>query len=80
MKGRAREINTQNGASAMVNPMRGAASRSGALATRLMSSNRQEIGLIVGCSREMVGRSIKALAQEGAIEVSGKNIVVRGTR
>ena len=42
MKGRAREINTQNGASAMVNPMRGAASRSGALATRLMSSNRLE--------------------------------------
>ena len=41
---------------------------------------RQEIGLIVGCSREMVGRAIKALAQEGAIEVSGKNIVVRGTR
>jgi CRP/FNR family cyclic AMP-dependent transcriptional regulator len=40
----------------------------------------QEIGLIVGCSREMVGRAIKALAQEGAIEVSGKNIVVRGTR
>ena len=28
MKGRAREINTQNGASSMVNPMRGAASRS----------------------------------------------------
>jgi hypothetical protein len=40
MKGRAREINSQNGASAMVNPMRGAASRSGALATRLISSNR----------------------------------------
>ena len=42
MKGRAREINTQNGASSMVNPMRGAASRSGALASRLMSSNRLE--------------------------------------
>ncbi len=41
---------------------------------------RQEIGLIVGCSREMVGRAIKALAQEGTIEVNGKNIVVRGTR
>lgn len=41
---------------------------------------RQEIGLIVGCSREMVGRAIKVLAQEGAIEVNGKNIVVRGTR
>lgn len=41
---------------------------------------RQEIGLIVGCSREMVGRAIKMLAETGDIEVNGKNIVVRGTR
>lgn len=41
---------------------------------------RQEIGLIVGCSREMVGRAIKMLADQGDIEVTGKNIVVRGTR
>ena len=41
---------------------------------------RQEIGLIVGCSREMVGRAIKILAHQGVIEVNGKNIVVRGTR
>lgn len=41
---------------------------------------RQEIGLIVGCSREMVGRAIKMLADQGAIEVNGKNIVVRGAR
>jgi CRP/FNR family cyclic AMP-dependent transcriptional regulator len=41
---------------------------------------RQEIGLIVGCSREMVGRAIKILAHQGDIEVNGKNIVVRGTR
>ena len=41
---------------------------------------RQEIGLIVGCSREMVGRAIKVLAHQGDIEVNGKNIVVRGTR
>ena len=41
---------------------------------------RQEIGLIVGCSREMVGRAIKVLAEQGVIEVNGKNIVVRGTR
>ena len=41
---------------------------------------RQEIGLIVGCSREMVGRAIKTLADEGVIEVNGKNIVIRGTR
>ena len=41
---------------------------------------RQEIGLIVGCSREMVGRAIKVLAHQGDIEVNGKNIVVRGAR
>ena len=41
---------------------------------------RQEIGLIVGCSREMVGRAIKMLADQGDIEVTGENIVVRGTR
>ena len=41
---------------------------------------RQEIGLIVGCSGEMVGRAIKILAHQGVIEVNGKNIVVRGTR
>lgn len=41
---------------------------------------RQEIGLIVGCSREMVGRAIKVLAQDDVIEVNGKNIVVRGAR
>lgn len=42
MKGRVREINPQNNVSAMVNPMRGAASRSGVLASSLMSSNRLE--------------------------------------
>ncbi len=41
---------------------------------------RQEIGLIVGCSREMVGRAIRMLADQGDIEVNGKNIVVRGAR
>lgn len=40
----------------------------------------QEIGLLVGCSREMVGRAIKLLADDELVEVSGKNIVVRGTR
>jgi len=28
----------------------------------------------------MVGRAIKMLADQGAIEVNGKNIVVRGAR
>lgn len=37
---------------------------------------RQELGKIVGCSREMAGRVLKALKQDGLIEVSGKTIVV----
>jgi CRP/FNR family cyclic AMP-dependent transcriptional regulator len=41
---------------------------------------RQEIGRIVGCSREMAGRVLKALAEQGHISVKGKTIVVYGTR
>ena len=41
---------------------------------------RQEIGRIVGCSREMVGRVLKNLEEQGLISVSGKTIVVYGTR
>lgn len=41
---------------------------------------RQEIGRIVGCSREMVGRVLKDLEERGLIYVKGKTIVVFGTR
>jgi CRP/FNR family cyclic AMP-dependent transcriptional regulator len=41
---------------------------------------RQELGRIVGCSREMVGRVVKALEEQGLITASGKTIVVFGTR
>ena len=41
---------------------------------------RQEIGRIVVCSREMVGRVLKDLESRGLISVSGKTIVVYGTR
>jgi CRP/FNR family cyclic AMP-dependent transcriptional regulator len=41
---------------------------------------RQEIGRIVGCSREMVGRVLKALEEQGLVDVSGKTMVVHGTR
>jgi len=41
---------------------------------------RQEIGRIVGCSREMVGRVLKNLEEQGLISVKGKTIVVFGTR
>jgi CRP/FNR family cyclic AMP-dependent transcriptional regulator len=41
---------------------------------------RQEIGRIVGCSREMVGRVLKAMEEQELIYVKGKTIVVFGTR
>jgi len=41
---------------------------------------RQEIGRIVGCSREMVGRVLKALEDQGLVQVKGKTMVVYGTR
>ncbi len=41
---------------------------------------RQEIGRIVGCSREMVGRVLKTMEESGLIAVKGKTIVVFGTR
>jgi CRP/FNR family cyclic AMP-dependent transcriptional regulator len=40
--------------------------------------SRQEISRIVGCSREMVGRVLKQLEEQGMISVSGKTIVVLG--
>jgi CRP/FNR family transcriptional regulator, cyclic AMP receptor protein len=41
---------------------------------------RQEIGRIVGCSREMVGRVLKTLVEQGLVSVKGKTMVVYGTR
>jgi len=41
---------------------------------------RQELGKIVGCSREMAGRVLKTLEQDGLVSVSGKTMVVFGTR
>lgn len=41
---------------------------------------RQEIGRIVGCSREMVGRVLKILEEQGLVAVAGKTMVVHGTR
>lgn len=41
---------------------------------------RQEIGRIVGCSREMVGRVLKELEEQGLVSVAGKTMVVFGTR
>ncbi|GAB3281941.1 cAMP-activated global transcriptional regulator CRP [Parahaliea aestuarii] len=41
---------------------------------------RQELGKIVGCSREMAGRVLKTLEEDGLVSVSGKTMVVYGTR
>jgi len=41
---------------------------------------RQELGRIVGCSREMAGRVMKNLEEEGLLKARGKTIVVHGIR
>jgi CRP/FNR family transcriptional regulator, cyclic AMP receptor protein len=41
---------------------------------------RQEIGRIVGCSREMAGRVLKEMEDKGLVTAHGKTIVVFGTR
>ena len=46
----------------------------------LVKITRQELGRIVGCSREMVGRVLKDLEEEHLLSVAGKSIVVFGTR
>jgi CRP/FNR family transcriptional regulator, cyclic AMP receptor protein len=39
---------------------------------------RQELSRIVGCSREMAGRVMKTLEEDGMIKASGKTVVVLG--
>lgn len=41
---------------------------------------RQELGRIVGCSREMVGRVLKDLEEQELISVAGKTMVIFNTR
>lgn len=41
---------------------------------------RQELGKIAGCSREMAGRVLKALEEDGLVSVAGKTIVVFDAR
>ena len=42
--------------------------------------SKQELGRIVGCAREVVGRVLKKMAEEGAIEMNGMDIVVFHSR
>ena len=46
----------------------------------LVKITRQELGRIVGCSREMVDRALKDLELDLLISVAWKSIVVFGTR
>ena len=41
---------------------------------------RQELGRIVGCYREMVGRVLKTIEEQGLVTVKGKTMVILGTR
>lgn len=45
---------------------------------RQIRISRQEMSRIVGCSREMVGRVLKQMEEQGSVLVSGKTIVVLG--
>ncbi len=45
-----------------------------------LRSNRNDIGMRIGATRESVSREFAALARAGALQVSGKNIVVLSTR
>ncbi len=42
--------------------------------------SRQELSRLVGCSREMAGRVLKVLAEQGLLSASGKTIVVFNAR
>ena len=42
--------------------------------------SRQELSRLVGCSREMAGRVLKKLQQDGKLHARGKTIVLYGTR
>ncbi len=42
--------------------------------------SRQELSRLVGCSREMAGRVLKVLEEQGLLTASGKTIVVFGAR
>lgn len=43
----------------------------------LIRMTREELGRLVSCSREMAGKVLHYLEEQGLVQVSGKNIVVR---
>jgi CRP/FNR family cyclic AMP-dependent transcriptional regulator len=46
----------------------------------LIRITREELSRIVNCSREVAGRVLHDLEQQGLIQVEGKSVVVHGTR
>lgn len=46
----------------------------------LVRISRQELARIVGCSREMAGRVLKKLTDDGTVTVQGRSIVVLGVQ
>lgn len=45
----------------------------------LVKVSRQEIARIVGCSREMAGRVLKKLEEDGVVQSQGRSIIVLST-
>lgn len=41
---------------------------------------RQELGRIVGCSREMASRVLKSLEEQHLVSVAGRTVIIRGRR
>ena len=41
--------------------------------------NRQELALLVGCSREMIARVFKTLESDGHIDIAGHSVLVRSS-
>jgi CRP/FNR family cyclic AMP-dependent transcriptional regulator len=41
---------------------------------------RQELGRIVGCSREMASRVLKSLKEQHLLSIAGKTVIIRGRR
>lgn len=46
----------------------------------LVRISRQELARIVGCSREMAGRVLKKLQEDGVVSVQGRSIIVLGVQ
>lgn len=46
----------------------------------LIKTSRQELARLVGCSREMAGRVLKRLEEDGMVSTKGRSILILGVR